>query len=198
MATQAVSALGILLPFPYRPRVIGFLRFVGILNAAIWLGTAIFFTFGAGPAAFSSEMHDLIGPKNYPYFSSAIAQILLGRLYLWQLACGFVAVLHLLAEWLYLGRTPNRAWVGLMAGVVALGLFGSYWVQPKMREWHNQSFAVNARPDRREAAAHSFQTWQNTSQVVNLLLIAGLSAHLWRMAGRAEATRFVSSSKFRS
>jgi len=57
--------------------VIGFLRIVGILNAAVWFGAAVFFTFGAGFAPFSAEMKRLLGSNNYPYFSGAIAQILI-------------------------------------------------------------------------------------------------------------------------
>ena len=41
--------------------MIGLLRFVGILNAAVWFGTAIFFSFGAGLVPFSPEMKTLLG-----------------------------------------------------------------------------------------------------------------------------------------
>src|SRR6266496_2641930 len=68
------SRLGTYRALSYHPVVIGFLRFLGILNAGVWLGAAIFFTFGAGPALFSQETQNLLGPKNYPYFSGAIAQ----------------------------------------------------------------------------------------------------------------------------
>ena len=68
--------------------MIGFLRFVGLMNAAVWFGAAIFFTFGIGAAAFSPEMKELLGPKNSPYFSGAIAQILIARYFHLQLLCG--------------------------------------------------------------------------------------------------------------
>jgi hypothetical protein len=59
--------------------VIGFLRLVGIANAAVWLGAAIFYTVCAGPAVVSSDMPALLGLKYFPYFSGAVGQIVLAR-----------------------------------------------------------------------------------------------------------------------
>src|ERR1039457_449261 len=86
------SGLGILRAFSYSARVIGFLRFVGILNAAVWFGGAVFFTFWSGRAPFSPEMKALLGPQNYPYFSGAIAQILIARYFNLQFTCSIIAV----------------------------------------------------------------------------------------------------------
>jgi len=58
--------------------VIGFLRCIGLLNAAIWFGAGIFFTFGAGPAIFSSDMQKLL-EAYYPSYSGMIAQIVIAR-----------------------------------------------------------------------------------------------------------------------
>jgi hypothetical protein len=92
---------------------------VGILNAGVWFGGAVFFTFGAGLAPFSQEMKTLLGPNNYPYFSGAIAQILIARYFHFQLICGVIAVLHLLAEGLYLGKHPRKLQVALLIGLCA-------------------------------------------------------------------------------
>ena len=72
--------------------MIGFLRIVGLLNAAVWFGAAVFFTFGVGLVPFSPEMKTLLGSNNAPYFSGAIAQIFIARYFHFQLACGAVAV----------------------------------------------------------------------------------------------------------
>jgi hypothetical protein len=85
---------------------------VGILNAAVWFGTAIFFSFGVGLAPFSQEMKNLLGQANYPYFSGAIAQILIARYLNFQVVCAAVAALHLAAEWLYLGKRPYKFQAG--------------------------------------------------------------------------------------
>ena len=176
--------------------MIGFLRFVGILNAAVWFGGAVFFTFGAGFAPFSQEMKTLLGPNNYPYFSGAIAQILIARHFHFQLACGSIAVLHLLAEWLYLGKYPRKLQVGLLIGLCAAALAGGYWLQPKLKALHATKYGTSTRPEIREAANRSFRAWHGVSQVVNLLLVGGLAAYLWRAANPSDPTRFVSALKF--
>ena len=113
--------------------MIGLLRFVGILNAAVWFGSAIFFTFGTGLVPFSQEMKSLLGQANYPYFSGAIAQLLIARYFRFQVACAMIAVVHLLAEWLYLGKHPQKLQMGLLIGLASTVLIGGYWLQPKMK-----------------------------------------------------------------
>ena len=110
--------------------MIGFLRFVGVLNAAVWFGSAIFFTFGAGLAPFSPEMRKLLGDNNFPYFSGAIAQVFIARYFHFHLACAAVAVVHLLAEWLYLGKSLRRFQTALLAGLCAAVLLGRDRLQP--------------------------------------------------------------------
>jgi hypothetical protein len=176
--------------------VIGFLRFVGILNAAVWFGAAVFFTFGAGFAPFSAEMKSLLGPNNYPYFSGAIAEILIARYFHFQVVCGVVAVLHLLAEWLYLGKVVQKLQVGLLVGLCSAALLGGYWLQPRLKSLHAIKYGVNTRPETRQAADRSFKAWHGVSQVVNLLVVGGLALYLWRAANPPDPTRFVSASKF--
>ena len=176
--------------------MIGLLRFVGVLNAAVWLGTAIFFTFGAGPALFSPEMKQLLGPSNFPYFSGAVAEVLIRRYFYFQVVCGVVAVVHLLAERLYLGKHPHKLQVGLLIGLCSAVLIGTCWLQPKLRDLHTVKYGVNTRPEAREAAARSFKTWHGMSQVINLLLVGGLTVYLWRTANPSDSTRFVSAVKF--
>jgi len=153
--------------------VIGFLRCVGLLNAAIWFGAAIFFTFAAAPAAFSQDMRDLLGQQYYPYFSGAIAQILIARYFRLQMVCGVVALLHLAGERLYFGKSADKLRLGLLSGLVVISLAGSLWLQPMLKQLHHTKYA-------------------------NLLMLAGLGVYLWRVANSAEPARFVSSAKFRS
>jgi hypothetical protein len=177
--------------------VIGFLRFVGLLNAAVWFGAAVFFTFGAGPAPFSPEMKALLGSQNYPYFSGAIAQLVIARYFHWQLACAVVALLHLLAENLYCGRLFQKFSLGLLVGLCSLALLGGGWLQPKLKNLHRVKYNTAAPAAQREAAGRSFRTWHAVSQGANLLLLGGLGLYLWRVANPADATRFVNTAKFR-
>jgi hypothetical protein len=190
------SGLGMGGSVSYRCRVMAFLRFIGLLNAAVWFGTAIFFSFGAGLVPFSQEMKDLLGPANYPYFSGAIAQILIKRYFAFQVGCALVAVLHLLAEWLYLGKYPQKLQVGLIVGLAATALVGAYWLQPKLKVLHATKYGVTTRPEMREAADRSFRAWHGVSQVINLLLVGGLGAYLWRAGNPSDQTRFVSAFRF--
>ena len=176
--------------------MIGFLRFVGILNAAVWFGTAIFFTFGAGSVPFSQEMRDLLGPNKFPLLSGAIAQILIARYFHFQVGCAIVAALHLFAEWLYLGKYPQKLQTGLLIGLASAVLIGGYWLQPRLKALHATKYSVNTRPEIREAAARSFRAWHGVSQMVNLFMVGGLAVYLWRAANSSDQTRFVSAVKF--
>jgi hypothetical protein len=171
---------------------------VGILNAAVWFGAAVFFTFGTGRAPFSPEMKALLGANNYPYYSGAIAQILIARYFQLQFVCGIIALLHWLAEWLYFGKSPQRLRLGLLLGLCAVVFIGGLWFQPKLKALHATKYAVNTSPARREAASRSFRTWHGVSMGVNLLLVGGLAVYLWRVAHPADQPRFVTTVKFRS
>lgn len=184
--------------FAYRGRVIGVLRFLGVLNAAIWLGTLVFVMFGAIPAMGSDAMKSLLGSANYPYYSGAVSRIVEARGSIVLLACSLLALIHVAAEWLYLGRILSKPWRWVVSGLVGLSLLCVLWVQPRLQKLHTASHAVNLKPDGRLAAAGSFRVWRKVYWGSNLLLICGVSAYLWRLTNAPEGTRFVSAVKFRS
>jgi hypothetical protein len=170
--------------------VIGFLRIVGLVNAAIWFGAAVFFTFGVAPAVFSQDMRQLLGPGNYPYFSGAIAQMLISTYFDLQVVCALVAVFHAFAEWLYLSRPLHRFWTGLLAVLLLSSLLGALLLQPHMKKLHQFKYSPAATPAQRVSATSAFKVWHGTSQAVNLLMLAGLGLYLWRTANPSNATRF--------
>lgn len=161
------------------------LRFAGIVNAAIWLGAAVFLTFVAGPALFSTEVLELL-PR---YHAGRVAQVLLGRYFIFQQVCGGLAVLHLLAEWLYAGRNPRRFGLSLLAVLVGLGLAGGLGLQPRMKQLHSVKYAASATPVQRAAAGKSFRLWHGVSQATNLLLLGGVLLYFWRTVNAAIPTR---------
>jgi hypothetical protein len=176
--------------------VIAFLRFVGLMNGAIWLGGAFFFTFGAAPGFFSPGMRHLLGDTNFPYFSGAIAQLMLARYFTFHVTCAIIALVHLLGEWLYFGRPSRKISFSLLAILLALILAGGAVVGPKVAALHRTRYATNVSAAERQAATASFWKWHAVSQVINLVLIGGLAIYLWRVANPSDRPRFIHSVKF--
>jgi hypothetical protein len=177
--------------------VIGFLRCIGLLNAAAWFGAGIFFMLGVGTAMSSNDMHKLL-EAYYPSYSEMISQMIIGRYYKLSIACAIIAVIHLLAEQLYFGRVPQKRWLSLLIGMLVFVLLGTFWLQPKLNHLHATRFALNATPQVRGAANDSFKLWHRISQAGNLLVLVGLGFYLPRVGHPREATRFIGSGKFRS
>ena len=175
--------------------MIGLLRFVGVCNAAIWIGAAFWFIFGVDPASTSQEMKDLLGGRNYPYFSIAITQILSTRFFHLFFFCSLLALLHLAAEWLYLGKYPKRLWLGLVVSLFLFGLVQVWWLQPHLKSWHYIRYAQQPAS---EQAGRAFRAWSAVSEGANLIALCALGFYLWRVANPPDPARFVSATKFRS
>jgi hypothetical protein len=177
--------------------VTGFLRFMGLLNAAVWLGAAVFCTLGVLPVLSSQKVMSLLGQTYFPYLSTAISRVIIGRLLDWQIFFALFAWLHLVLEWLYLGRTPRRVWVTLLTFLFCLSLLGGLWLNPKLAELHRIQHGSNVPAANRELAAKSFRVWEGVFQALNVLLIAGVGTYFWRLTTAEDAPRFVTPVKFR-
>ena len=178
--------------------VILVIRFIGLVNAAIWLGAAVFFTFAAAPAFFSGEVK-LLGL--HPFWPGAMAQLVLARFFNLQYICGLVAIAHLLVEWSYLGRPLQRLTLGLLLSLLLLGGIGGLWLQPRLKQLHLIRYSMNERykavsiPDAdRLEATQSFRTLHGVSQVLNLFTFAGVVFYFWRVSHPTDNLRFVSAS----
>lgn len=143
-------------------------------------------------------MQQLLEAKFYPFYSGAIAQIVISRYFRLEIICGVIAILHLLAEQFYFGRAPQKRWLSLLMGLLALSLLGSFWLQPKLKGLHTTKYAVNAPAATREAANNSFKMWHGISQATNLLMLVGLGLYVVRVGNTGESTRFIGTGKFRS
>lgn len=176
----------------------GFLRYVGLFNAAVWFGAAVGYAVCIAPVFSSAALEGLLGPKNFPYFSVAIGHVAAARFYHLCLVCGVIALLHLGAEWIYLGKTPKRRWVAAVLGLFCIALFETAWLQPKLSREHGARFALNSTAAERAAAAKSFALWLRVSQGLNVLSLGGLGLYLWRVGTSAEPPRFVIAPRFRS
>lgn len=159
--------------------------------AAVWLGTSVFGLF-VMPVFFTDEMKRLFAP---PY-NGAIAQMVLDRYFVMHYLCGFLALAHLGAEWMYSGKVISRVTLWLVAGVLGMSLIGGLLLQPKLKELHRIKYADNYRlsatPLQREAAAKSFGTLHGLARVTDFLALVALWIHLARIINTGEAPRFVS------
>ena len=176
--------------------MIAFLRFSGVLNAAVWFGAAMFFTFGIAPAFFSTEMKNLF-QQNFDLYSGLVAQIVLERYFVLHYCCGAIALIHQLAEWVYLGKALQRLTFGLLLSILVLNLTGGVWLKPKLTELHRIKYAQKSSPTQREEAGKAFRSWHGVSQMMNLAVLAGLGFFAWRIAMPPNGPRFVTG-KFRS
>lgn len=177
------------------------IRSIGILNAAIWLGAAVFLLVAQG-AFFSGEVKSL---GLHPFWPGALAQMVLARYFYLQFACGLVAVAHLLAEWVYLGRPLYRFTFGLLAGLLLIALVGGLLFQPKLKALHLVKYSmsedyklVSIPAEQRIQAAESFKLWHGISSAMNLVALGGLVVYFWRVVHPPDNLRFVNTAKFRS
>ena len=174
--------------------MIGFLRFIGILIAAIWLGAAVFLALGVEPAVFSHDTQRYLD-KSYGYLSGVMLGIIRARFLYFSLVCGALALMHLIAEWLSLGRPLRGFSLWLAGALVALALLNCAWLQSRLTALHETRYR-GASPALRQAARNSFEKWRTVSQVADLAMLGGLVIYLWRIANQPDASRFVGPVKF--
>jgi hypothetical protein len=173
----------------YRDLVSGFLRYIGIINAALWFGAGIFFAMGILPGVFSQDMRNLFGAQGFTYYAGGVALILFRRFFMLQYFCGTVALAHLLAEKLYLGRALPRFGTGLVLGLLALGLLGGIYLQPHMEALRQTKYFGRTQEEKVEAA-QAFDLWHVFSEATDVFILAGLLANLIRVSQPAAPGRY--------
>jgi hypothetical protein len=156
---------------------------VGILNAAVWCGSAIFLVVGL-PAIFSPGLKQLLTPPGVGFAAEAIV----ARFFLVQYWCGAIGLAHLAAESLYAGRPARSLNMGLLMGLLAVALAGGLWVQPKMQLLHKVHY-FGQTAQQRDEAGKTFALWHAGSESANLLVICGLIVYLWRVSGPGDHSR---------
>lgn len=178
------------------------IRFIGVLNAAIWLGASVFFTFAAQGTFFSPEAK---ATGLHPFWPGVFAQLMIGKYFTFHCVCAAIALVHLLADWVYLGRALHRLTTGILLGLFLVGLLGGLVLQPKMRELHfiKYSMGPQYKPvplpnEMRLEAQKSFGRWHAVSMSVNLLVLGCLVYYFWRVTHPPDNLRFVGATKFRS
>jgi hypothetical protein len=173
--------------------VSGFLKLIAVLNAGVWFGAALFATAVAAPAFLSEDMLKIL-PRSH---AGAASQVVLERYFVLQYWCGSIALVHLLAEWLYTGKAFPRLGLYLTATLLGLALLGGLWVQPRLRRLHLEMYGVRSTPQQREAAGKSIRLWHGIASGLNFVAILGLGAYALQCSRASSAPRFVSANKFR-
>jgi Domain of unknown function (DUF4149) len=180
--------------------VIVVLRFIGVMNAAVWFGAAVFYTFGVVPAFLSPEMKRLLSGDLYSGAAAHIVTHGYWAVYYW---CGGVAIFHQLAEWVYLSRPLKSLLTYLLGTIFIIGLVSGLFIQPRLEKLHAQKYArpatgtSAANADQLASAEKSYSTWRTTTQVLNFLALAGLAVFTWQTIYSGNGTRFAPS-KFRT
>ncbi len=161
------------------------LRFIAVLNAALWLGGTVFFTFCAAPAIFSPAMSAML-PDAY---RARVAELVIARLFGLQQICGGVALALWLVDYIRAGRLTRRLTLGVVGSLFALSLIGGYWLQPKMHQLEVIRYSKIATAEQRAQATSSFRAWHGFSQVLNVFALAGLVFYFWQMSRPPESPR---------
>jgi hypothetical protein len=168
-----------------------------MLNAAVWLGAAVFCSTAFLVAMNSRDAAGLIGPRYFNLVSGALVQIVFARLFQLQILCAIFAWGHLAAEWMYLGRIPRRFWLGLLAVLFALSMAGGFWLCPKLTRLQRAPFAPELTPIQKEVAQRNFRLWDGLFQAMSIAMIGGITVYFWRVTHAQDEPRFVGPSKFR-
>lgn len=168
-----------------------------MLNAAVWLGAAVFCSTTLLVAMSSRDTMALIGSQYFSQVSGAMTQIVFARCFNLQIFCAVIAWLHLVAEWMYLGRFPRRFWAGLLTTLFAASLIGSLWLCPKLARLQRAQFAPDQTAGQLATVRRNFRVWDGVFQAVNVMMIGGIAAYFWRVTHAQDEPRFVSPAKFR-
>lgn len=153
----------------------------------------VFFTVGVGPTFFTPEVKALVTVPR----AGMIAQMVIERYLVLQQWCSGIALVHLLAEWLYFNRLNSKASLWILLGCLAVSLLSERTIAPKMKELHMIKYAVQTTNEQKQAAARSFTILHATSSVTNLLMLGGVLFYYWRLSNGNQGGKSSAGARFR-
>ncbi len=187
--------------------MIAFLRFIGLMNAAVWLGAVVVYAALISPALVSAEMLKVFSearPAMAPAYRGLAVEIVAWKFYWIHFICGGVAAFHLLMEWLFTGKATRTLMLYLAMTMIVLGLANGVLLHYKMKELHRIRYAylpppvTNKQIEDKAKAGRMFDSLQAATEVMHWIMVAGLVVYLWKTATPGEQPRFNSTRKFKS
>jgi len=173
--------------------VLVFLRFVGVTNAALWLGAIFFLTFLAEPLFRTPDVEKVLSPV----FGGAASNFLLGRYYAVHFWFAGLALAHLLAEHLYAGKPLRRLALYLVIGLFITGLFAANLIQPRLERYHLEAYGILSTAAQREEGRRFLRLWHGTGQFLNSWTCLGVLFYFWQITTPSSSVRSVPPNKFR-
>jgi hypothetical protein len=178
--------------------VIVLLRLVGVMNAAVWLGAAVFLTFVLPSVFFSTTLKSNLGEV----WPGVMAQMVFERFFVLQYICSIVALVHMFAEWLYLGKPLNRLTTSVLVGLFLIVFAGGLWLAPRLKYLHEVKYgygrAAGTTQAQRDQAGKNFRTLHGLARTLDILALCGLAIYVFRLTTPANGPRFMPANKFRS
>lgn len=174
--------------------MISFLRFVGVMNAAVWLGGTVFHLFAVAPFFGSSAVHWLLGELH----AGGTGLMLWHRFYGLQYLCIGIAWLHLLAEWVYLGRSVSKfnGWALSIGLSLTLTSHAEMSQGVEKAHWKRQNSNVSVVD--RERALRVYPLWKGVWIATNAALGLTILAFSWKTLTANQGPRFMTQGRFRT
>lgn len=174
--------------------MISFLRFVGVMNAAVWLGASLYHLLAVGPFFSTAAARWVLGEPQ----ATGAGLMLWHRLYTLQYLCVGVAWAHLLTEWVYLGRGPSRFQGWMLSLMLTLTLAGDLELRHGVEPAHWTRLNAKANAEEKARAQRNYPLWSalwmSTQAGLTLAVILFSSRTLMATPG----PRFMTQGKFRT
>ena len=159
---------------------------MSVLVLAVWLGAAVFLTAGAGPAFFSPAMMEIVPRET----AGRNAQLVLSRYFILIQVCGWLGLflwgLEFASTPASFRRRPLRRRGALLGILLGLAMAGGLGLQPHLKSLNQIRYARESSDAARDAARRQFGAWHGVSQMMNLVLLAGVGVALWKTAREDE------------
>jgi hypothetical protein len=181
--------------------VIAFLRFIGLMNAAVWFGAVVVFAALISPALASPEIVDLFGVARSPMpaaYAGLVGELVIAKFVWIHFICGGVAAVHLLVEWLYTGKAIRTLILYLAMLLITMGLLNGLILYPKMQDLHRTRYNRTVPAEKQLKAATMFSGLRQATEIIHWIMVGGLLLYTWKIATPGEQPRFNSTRKFKS